>query len=252
MPAPASLNSPHGSFPVGSNRHQSHQSISPGPRIAQPDDCLDQGSVRIWCRWDEPCAESVSLEAKARGRCGLGDACWADHHEIYGFRPMPPSVVSAWGPSNGLGSGRHRDTATRPGSTRSRRVGREGRRMDSRPVNTVDALGMLEHRRSVHVSSLSIGALSSGAVSLGSFSADRFDPDSGAGDSLHGRRLGRWADRRGSLEEDRYPPLSPRELPTEPSTGWQMPVAFVRNLALTWVNAGQQAIVPDLSRPTPV
>jgi hypothetical protein len=74
MPAPASLNSPHGSFPVGSNRHQSHQSISPGPRIAQPDDSVDQGSVRIWCRWDEPCAESVSLEAKARGRCGLGDA----------------------------------------------------------------------------------------------------------------------------------------------------------------------------------
>src|SRR5216683_5496893 len=119
MLAPASLNSPHGSFPVGSNRHQSHQSISPGPRIAQPDDCLDRGSVRIWCRWDEPCAESVSLEAKARGRCGLGDACWADHHEIYGFRPMPPSVVSTGGPSNGLSSGRHRDTATRPGSTRS-------------------------------------------------------------------------------------------------------------------------------------
>jgi hypothetical protein len=41
--------------------------------------------------------------------------------------------------------------------------------MDSRRVNTVDALGMLEHRRSVHVSWLSIGAPSSGAVSLGSF-----------------------------------------------------------------------------------
>lgn len=41
--------------------------------------------------------------------------------------------------------------------------------MDSRPLNTLDALGMLEHRRRVQVSWLSIGALSSGAVSLGSF-----------------------------------------------------------------------------------
>src|ERR1700730_13754686 len=49
------------------------------------------------------------------------------------------------------------------------RAGREGSRMDSRRVSTVDALGMLERRRRFPRRSLSIGALSSGAVSLGSF-----------------------------------------------------------------------------------
>ena len=123
--------------------------------------------------------------------------------------------------------------------------------MDSRRVNTVDALGMLEHRRRVHVSWLSIGALSSGAVSLGSFLLTA---------SIWTQALVTacmavaWVG--GLIEGNRWTrslaAAVPRELPTEPSTGWQMPVAFVRNLALTWVNAGQQAIVADLSRPAPV
>jgi hypothetical protein len=123
--------------------------------------------------------------------------------------------------------------------------------MDSRRVNTMDALGMLEHRRSVHVSWLSIGALSSGAVSLGSFLLTG---------SIRTQALVTacmavaWVG--GLIEGDRQARSLPAAVPTRATHGAQYrlaePVAFVRNLALTWVNAGQQAIVPDLRRSRPV